>query len=128
MNPSLLPEIGPDGLPREAPVIAYTKNLSLSGKNLSIFVSVDWTIIWHLCNYLLHISDNRRGTASITKLIDRMKISLALTIEIEGARKGPTQEREYIQENYSNIHDVERELANLSLELKLTAGPKQNVM
>lgn len=26
-NPSLLPEIGPDGLPREAPVIAYTEKI-----------------------------------------------------------------------------------------------------
>jgi len=31
----------------------------------------------------------------------------------------------YIQENYSKIRDVERELANLSLEMKLTAGPKK---
>lgn len=27
-NRSLLPEIGPDGLPREAPVIAYTEKVS----------------------------------------------------------------------------------------------------
>ncbi|XP_038974606.1 uncharacterized protein LOC103702798 isoform X2 [Phoenix dactylifera] len=31
----------------------------------------------------------------------------------------------YIQENYSKIRDVERELENLTLELKLTAGPKK---
>ncbi|CAK7337157.1 unnamed protein product [Dovyalis caffra] len=55
-NPStmLKPEIGPDGLPREAPVIAYTE-----------------------------------------------------------------------KENYSKIRDVERELGNLTLEMKLTAGPKK---
>eukprot|EP00252_Welwitschia_mirabilis_P019119 TRINITY_DN4344_c0_g1_i1.p1 TRINITY_DN4344_c0_g1~~TRINITY_DN4344_c0_g1_i1.p1 ORF type:complete len:284 (+),score=90.26 TRINITY_DN4344_c0_g1_i1:166-1017(+) len=35
------------------------------------------------------------------------------------------QLRKYIQENYSKIRDVERELANLTLELKLTAGPKK---
>lgn len=29
-NPSLLPEIGPDGLPREAPVIAYTEKVCFS--------------------------------------------------------------------------------------------------
>ena len=29
-NPSLRPEIGPDGLAREAPVIAYTEKVSLS--------------------------------------------------------------------------------------------------
>lgn len=29
LNPSLLPEIGPDGLAREAPVIAYTEKVSL---------------------------------------------------------------------------------------------------
>lgn len=30
----------------------------------------------------------------------------------------------YIEENYSKIRDVEREFANLNLELKLTAGSK----
>jgi hypothetical protein len=35
------------------------------------------------------------------------------------------QLRKYIQENYSKIRDVERELGNLTLELKLTAGPKK---
>ncbi|GMH19664.1 hypothetical protein Nepgr_021505 [Nepenthes gracilis] len=67
VNPSLKPEIGPDGLPREAPVIAYTE-----------------------------------------KIIEEEKLQL----------------KKYIEENYSKIRDVERELANLSLELKLTAGSK----
>lgn len=31
----------------------------------------------------------------------------------------------YIEENYSKIRDVERELASLSMEMKLTAGPKK---
>jgi len=31
----------------------------------------------------------------------------------------------YIEENYSKIRDVERELANLGLEIKLTSGPKK---
>lgn len=31
----------------------------------------------------------------------------------------------YIQENYSKIRDVERELANLTMEMKLTSGPKK---
>ncbi|XP_020210277.1 uncharacterized protein LOC109795245 [Cajanus cajan] len=67
-NPSLLPEIGPDGLPKEAPVISYTE-----------------------------------------KIIEAEQLQL----------------QKYIQENYSKIRDVERELANLSLEMKLTAGPKK---
>lgn len=33
--------------------------------------------------------------------------------------------RRYIQENYSKIRDVERELENLNLEMKLTSGPKK---
>ncbi|KAI4363633.1 hypothetical protein MLD38_019825 [Melastoma candidum] len=66
--PSLLPEIGPDGLPREAPVIAYTE-----------------------------------------KIIEEEQLQL----------------RKYIQENYSKIRDVEKELASLSMEMKLTAGPKK---
>ncbi|KAH9315424.1 hypothetical protein KI387_024051, partial [Taxus chinensis] len=35
------------------------------------------------------------------------------------------QLRKYIQENYSKIRDVEREFEKLTLELKLTAGPKK---
>lgn len=31
----------------------------------------------------------------------------------------------YIEENYSKIRNVERELANLTMEMKLTAGPKK---
>ncbi|KAK3039206.1 hypothetical protein RJ639_027910 [Escallonia herrerae] len=67
-RPSLQAEIGPDGLPREASVIAYTE-----------------------------------------KIIEEEQLQL----------------RKYIQENYSKIRDVERELANLSMEMKLTAGPKK---
>ncbi|KAL8141494.1 hypothetical protein V2J09_014526 [Rumex salicifolius] len=67
VNPSLVPEIGPDGLPKEAPIIAYTE-----------------------------------------KIIAAEQLQL----------------RKYIEENYSKIRDVERELAGLSLELKLTAGSK----
>ncbi|KAK7280022.1 hypothetical protein RJT34_25084 [Clitoria ternatea] len=35
------------------------------------------------------------------------------------------QLKKYIEENYSKIRNVERELANLSMEMKLTAGPKK---
>ncbi|XP_076953048.1 uncharacterized protein LOC143627029 [Bidens hawaiensis] len=35
------------------------------------------------------------------------------------------QLRKYIDENYSKIRDVERELSNLTMEMKLTAGPKK---
>lgn len=62
------PEIGPDGLPRESPVIAYTE-----------------------------------------QKIEEEQLQL----------------QKYIQENYSKIRDVERELANLSMEMKLTSGPKK---
>ncbi|KAI3471086.1 hypothetical protein Pfo_027749 [Paulownia fortunei] len=64
----LLPEIGPDGLARESPVIAYTE-----------------------------------------KIIEEEQLQL----------------RKYIEENYSKIRDVERELGNLTMEMKLTAGPKK---
>ncbi|CAA0835542.1 Unknown protein [Striga hermonthica] len=64
----LLPEIGPDGLARESPVIAYTE-----------------------------------------KIIEEEQLQL----------------RKYIEENYSKIRDVEREFANLTMEMKLTAGPKK---
>lgn len=36
VNPLLMSEIGPDGLAREAPVIAYTEKVSLS--SLSLFI------------------------------------------------------------------------------------------
>ncbi|CAN1265061.1 hypothetical protein LINPERPRIM_LOCUS12138 [Linum perenne] len=67
-NPSLKPEIGPDGLARESPVIAYTE-----------------------------------------RVIAEEQLQLL----------------KYIQENKSKIRDVERELATLSMDLKLTAGPKK---
>ncbi|MED6204704.1 aci13 [Stylosanthes scabra] len=67
-NHSLNPEIGPDGLAREASVISYTE-----------------------------------------KIIEEEQLQL----------------HRYIQENYSKIRDVERELANLTMEMKLTAGPKK---
>lgn len=35
------------------------------------------------------------------------------------------QLRKYIEENYSKIRDVEKELTNLNMEMKLTAGPKK---
>ncbi|EEC66664.1 hypothetical protein OsI_32949 [Oryza sativa Indica Group] len=66
--PALEPEIGPDGLARENPVIAYTEKVILEEQ---------------------------------------------------------LQLKKYIQENYSKIRDVEKELENLSLEMKLTAGPKK---
>ncbi|KAK7314942.1 hypothetical protein VNO77_33474 [Canavalia gladiata] len=67
-NPSLVPEIGPDGLPREAPVISYTE-----------------------------------------QIIQAEQLQL----------------KKYIEENYSKIRGVERELANLGLEMKLTSGSKK---
>ncbi|XP_004308128.1 PREDICTED: uncharacterized protein LOC101306179 [Fragaria vesca subsp. vesca] len=70
-NPSLMPEIGPDGLAREASVITYTE-----------------------------------------KVIEEEQHQL----------------RKYIEENYSKIRDVEREFASLSMEMKLTAGPKKSAL
>ncbi|CAN8253372.1 unnamed protein product [Cochlearia groenlandica] len=35
------------------------------------------------------------------------------------------QLRKYIEENYTKIRDVEREFGNLTMEMKLTAGPKK---
>ncbi|XP_010536504.1 PREDICTED: uncharacterized protein LOC104811494 [Tarenaya hassleriana] len=67
-DPKLMPEIGPDGLAREAPVIAYTE-----------------------------------------RMIEEEQLQL----------------KKYIEQNYSKIRDVERELSNLTMEMKLTAGPKK---
>ncbi|KAJ0705473.1 hypothetical protein HanPI659440_Chr14g0573831 [Helianthus annuus] len=68
IDPSLVTEIGPDGLVRESPVIAHTE-----------------------------------------RMIEEEQLQL----------------RKYIDENYSKIRDVERELSNLNMEMKLTAGPKK---
>ncbi|CAH2070311.1 unnamed protein product [Thlaspi arvense] len=70
-DPKLKAEIGPDGLAREALVIAYTE-----------------------------------------KIIEEEQLQL----------------RKYIEENYTKIRDVEREFGNLTMELKLTAGPKKAAM
>ncbi|XP_024981039.1 uncharacterized protein LOC112517893 [Cynara cardunculus var. scolymus] len=67
-DPSLVSEMGPDGLVRESPVIAHTE-----------------------------------------RMIEEEQLQL----------------RKYIQENYSKIREVERELTNLTMEMKLTAGPKK---
>ncbi|TVU31250.1 hypothetical protein EJB05_22931 [Eragrostis curvula] len=66
--PAWKPEIGPDGIARDSPVIAYTEKVILEEQ---------------------------------------------------------LQLKKYIQENYSKIRDVEKELENLTLEMKLTAGPKK---
>ncbi|KAI3467740.1 hypothetical protein Pfo_024403 [Paulownia fortunei] len=42
----------------------------------------------------------------------------------ENLPSSPTPRR-YTEENYSKIRDVERELANLTLEMKLIAGQKK---
>ncbi|KAK9060918.1 hypothetical protein SSX86_018098 [Deinandra increscens subsp. villosa] len=68
IDPSLVTEIGPDGLLRESPVVAHTE-----------------------------------------RMIEAEQLQL----------------RKYIEENYSKIRDVERELTNLTMEMKLTAGPKK---
>lgn len=68
VRPVLLPEIGPDGIAQESPIISYTE-----------------------------------------KIIEAEQLQL----------------RKYIEENYTKIRDVERELANLTLEMKLTSGPKK---
>ncbi|KAI3793060.1 hypothetical protein L1987_35672 [Smallanthus sonchifolius] len=68
IDPSLVTEIGPDGLVRESPVIAHTE-----------------------------------------RMIEEEQLQL----------------RKYIDENYSKIRDVERELSNLTMEMKLTSGPKK---
>ncbi|XP_057508963.1 LOW QUALITY PROTEIN: uncharacterized protein LOC130791715 [Actinidia eriantha] len=66
---SLLPEIGPDGLMREAPVIAYTEKI-IEAEQLQLKKYIHWR-------------------------------------------------------NYSKIRELRRELGNLTLEMKLTAGPKK---
>ncbi|KAG2538692.1 hypothetical protein PVAP13_9NG398700 [Panicum virgatum] len=66
--PTLKPEIGPDGLARDSPVIAYTEKVILEEQ---------------------------------------------------------LQLKKYIQDNYSKIREVEKELENLTFEMKLTAGPKK---
>jgi len=68
--PTLKPEIGPDGLARDSPVIAYTE-----------------------------------------------KVILEEQLQLKNFR--------YIQDNYSKIREVEKELENLTFEMKLTAGPKK---
>ena len=62
-NPSLLPEIGPDGLPREAPVIAYTEKVSLSFPFL-FFAFREL----HFPKFVPLMADNRGGTTSIEEV------------------------------------------------------------
>lgn len=83
MNPSLVPEIGPDGLAREAPVIAYTEKVlllslclpisllsrsSIFGRAMDVdaIVPSPWTFL----------TDNRGRTASIEEVILFLCVSL----------------------------------------------------
>ncbi|KAL3701502.1 hypothetical protein R1sor_019524 [Riccia sorocarpa] len=69
--PNFVPSVGPDGLPTDVPMIAYTE-----------------------------------------KILEEKELKL----------------KQYIQDNYSKIRDVEKELANLAFEVKLTAGPKKHAL
>ncbi|KAK6117560.1 hypothetical protein DH2020_048688 [Rehmannia glutinosa] len=82
----LLPEIGPDGLARESPVIAYTEKI---------------------------IEEEQLQLRKYVAFLLLSVIAVYVCFEL------------YIEENYSKIRDVERELSNLTMEMKLTAGPKK---
>ncbi|CAN1265064.1 hypothetical protein LINPERPRIM_LOCUS12138 [Linum perenne] len=68
-NPSLKPEIGPDGLARESPVIAYTERVRIlhSGDYGSI-ISNEALIIWHLCFLVLFDSGDCRRAAPVAQV------------------------------------------------------------
>ncbi|KAL0371634.1 UNVERIFIED_CONTAM: hypothetical protein Scaly_0845000 [Sesamum calycinum] len=83
---SFLPEIGPDGLARESPVIAYTEKINC---------------------HLLRLEDYLRFYCPFLFVIPRLK------------------DVEFTYRKLLQIRDVERELANLTMEMKLTSGPKK---
>ncbi|CAI0404137.1 unnamed protein product, partial [Linum tenue] len=95
-NPSPEPEIGPDGLARESPIIAYTEkvmSLSLSRYGSHFQLRSVGLMKFSSSGICVFLSGNCRRAASITQI------------------------------NKSMLLGVERELANLSMEMKLTAGP-----
>ncbi|RWW60361.1 hypothetical protein BHE74_00032644 [Ensete ventricosum] len=96
-HPSLLHEIGPDGIARESPVIAYTEKIIEAEQ--------------------LQLKRYPKGKTSISFFPFLFPASLLTKVFTICPR--------YIQENYSKIRDVERDLESLTLELKLTAGPKK---
>lgn len=49
INPSLRPEIGPDGLAREAPVIAYTEKVFFLSLALALREEWDCDIFYCVC-------------------------------------------------------------------------------
>ena len=84
-NPSLLPEIGPDGLAKEAPVIGYTEKVrSLRCRFRFALSLLDWFFIFiFIVFFLLLVSDHRSRTASIaevTSLSISLHSDLAMTL------------------------------------------------
>ncbi|WVY92037.1 hypothetical protein V8G54_037551 [Vigna mungo] len=98
-NPSLLPEIGPDGLAKEAPVISYTEKI----------IEAEQLQLQKAGNMLLAEGIKADGffremlVGMLRQTSNWTQSSLPLVIVII----------------------IVRELANLSLEMKLTAGPKK---
>lgn len=81
LNPSLQPQIGPDGLPREAPVIAYTEKVHSLQPSRARIMNFCSAFICFLNSSTLRgfafflffftsipVADNRGGAASIEKV------------------------------------------------------------
>ncbi|URD79276.1 hypothetical protein MUK42_05411 [Musa troglodytarum] len=106
--PSLLPEIGPDGIARESPVIAYTEKI-IEAEQLQLKRTINDHAFVGYAFSIVDLMPKKKNTYSLYELFTKV-----FTICLR-----------YIQENYSKIREVERELESLTLELKLTAGPKK---
>jgi hypothetical protein len=79
----LKPEVGPDSLPREAPVIAYTEKVSLFSLSLSLSLSLSIIIviitefIYFNVNHCYFL-DNRRRATSIKEVSFTLLVYLDL--------------------------------------------------
>jgi hypothetical protein len=75
----LKPEVGPDSLPREAPVIAYTEKVSLFSLSLSlsIIIVIITEFIYFNVNHCYFL-DNRRRATSIKEVSFTLLVYLDL--------------------------------------------------
>jgi hypothetical protein len=77
----LKPEVGPDSLPREAPVIAYTEKVSLFSLSLSLSLSIIIVIITEFIYFNVnhcYFLDNRRRATSIKEVSFTLLVYLDL--------------------------------------------------
>ncbi|KAI3704903.1 hypothetical protein L1987_75132 [Smallanthus sonchifolius] len=132
IDPPLVTEIGPDGLLRESPVIAHTERVRHVSIDL-LFIALSLLLQEAYCKLMNDFQKMIWSASSmdlLTAIWRRSTICVHEPKTVHGSNRIVVCEIRatstiYIEENYSKIRDVERELSNLTMEMKLTSEPKK---